>query len=27
MDALEDNDDISKLFSNFDVDEEMVLQD
>jgi len=27
MDALEDNDDISKLFSNFDVDEETLLQD
>ena len=27
MDALEDNDDISKLFSNFDVDEKTLLQD
>jgi YebC/PmpR family DNA-binding regulatory protein len=27
MDALEDNDDISKLFSNFDVDEETLLKD
>ena len=27
MDALEDNDDITKLYSNFDVDEEALLQD
>jgi len=27
MDALEDNDDINKLYSNFDVDEEALLQD
>ena len=27
MDALEDNDDITKLYSNFDVDEEALLQE
>jgi len=27
MDALEDNDDITKLYSNFDVNEEALLQD
>ena len=27
MDVLEDNDDITKLYSNFDVDEEALLQD
>ena len=26
MDALEDNDDINKLYSNFDVDENTILQ-
>jgi transcriptional/translational regulatory protein YebC/TACO1 len=27
LDSLEDNDDINKLYSNFDVDEETLLQD
>jgi transcriptional/translational regulatory protein YebC/TACO1 len=27
MDELEDNDDINKLYSNFDVDENTIIQD